>query len=95
MSRIRLIVAFCGALAAGAAIMSAPAAAAPMVDPFVAGAAESTTAPTAEKARIVCNAWGRCWRVRPRFYGPRFYGGYGYRPRYYRRGWGHRRWRRW
>lgn len=44
-----------------------------------------------EQARMVCNAWGRCWwrpnygyyapryYVGPRFYGPRRYGFYGRR----------------
>lgn len=95
MSKMKLVIAFCGALVAGAAAMSAPATAAPMVDPFVAGSAQ-TTAPNVEKARIVCNAWGRCWRTGPRFYGPRYYRPRYYRPRYYRRHWGPRRhWRRW
>ena len=89
MSGMKLVVAFCGALLFGSA-MAAPASAAPMADPFVAGAAQ-TESPTVEKARIVCNAWGRCWRTGPRYYRPRYY-----RPRYYRRGWGHRRgFRRW
>jgi hypothetical protein len=37
-----------------------------------------------EKARLVCNAWGRCWHTRR-------YGYYGYyRPRrYYGPGWGY------
>ncbi|WFU38052.1 hypothetical protein QA640_26880 [Bradyrhizobium sp. CB82] len=50
----------------------------------------------AEQVRLVCDAWGRCWRqpsyyygygyapyYAPRYYGPRYYG-----PRYYG-------WRRW
>lgn len=31
-----------------------------------------------EAVRLVCNEWGRCYRVR----GPRYYGGYGYGPSY-------------
>lgn len=94
MSGLKLVVAFCGALLVGSAISAAPAAAAPMMDPFVSGSVQTET-PNVEKARIVCNAWGRCWRTRPRYYGPRFYGApriYG-RPmyrRHYRRG--YRRW---
>jgi hypothetical protein len=39
------------------------------------------TAPQVDQVRLVCNRWGRCWRV----------GGWGYR-----RGWGyHRHYRRW
>ena len=96
MSKFKLVLAFCGALIAGGAAMSvSSASAAPMVDPFVAGSTQ-TTAPNVEKARIVCNAWGRCWRTGPRFYGPRFYGPRYYRPRYYRRHWRPRRYyRRW
>lgn len=44
-----------------------------------------------EQVRLVCDAYGRCFRTAPRFYGggygygrPRFYGGGGYgRPRFY------------
>lgn len=93
MSGMKLVVAFCGALLLGSAFSAAPAAAAPMVDPFVSGSSQ-TQAPNVEKARIVCNAWGRCWRTRPRYYAPRFYYGrpvyrrHFYRgPRYYRRRW--------
>ena len=50
-----------------------------------------------EQARMVCNAWGRCW-WRPNYYvGPPIVR-YGYvGPRYYGRGWGYRHgWgRRW
>ena len=91
MSGLKLVVAFCGALLVGSAISAAPAAAAPMMDPFVSGSAQTETQ-NVEKARIVCNAWGRCWRTRPRVYAPRFYYG---RPAY-RRGYGYRRgYRRW
>lgn len=89
MSRSTKVLAISAALAFGAAVFAAaPASAAPMADPFVGGAAQSTTI---EKARVVCDAWGRCWRTRPRYYAPRFYYG---RPMY-RRGWGYRRYRRW
>ncbi len=91
MTKLKLVIAFCGALVAGAAGMSAPAAAAPMMDPFAAGATQSDAAQNVEKARIVCNAWGRCWRTRPRYYAPRFYYG---RPMY-RRHYHRRHWRRW
>ena len=91
MSRIKLVIALCGALVAGGAAMSSSASAAPMADPFLGGAAQSTTAPAIEQVRLVCDAWGRCWRTRPRYYAPRFYYG---RPMY-RRGWGYRRYRRW
>lgn len=99
MSRSRTVLAISAALAFGAAVFAAaPASAAPMADPFVGGAAQSTTAPGIEQVRLVCDAWGRCWRTRPRYYAPRFYYG---RPMYrrgwgYRGGWGHRRhFRRW
>ena len=93
---MKSLLAVSAALVMGGAVFSAaPASAAPMADRGVVDAIQQDHAQV-EKARLVCNAWGRCWRVRPRFYGPRFYGGYGYRPRYYRRGWGHRRgFRRW
>ena len=91
MSRSTKLLAISAALAFGAAVFAtAPASAAPMADPFLGGAAQSTT--SIEQARLVCYAWGRCWRTRPRYYAPRFYYG---RPMY-RRGWGHRRhYRRW
>ncbi len=45
-----------------------------------------------ENVRLVCNEWGRCWRVR----GPRYGYGYGYRGSYgyapdYGYGYGYRR----
>jgi hypothetical protein len=44
-----------------------------------------------DQVRIVCNAWGRCWR-RPNY----DYGAYGYYPRrHIYRGWGWRHYRRW
>ena len=95
MSRLKLVIAFCGALLAGGAAMSvSPASAAPMVDPFVAGSSQ-TTAPNVEKARIVCNAWGRCWRTGPRYYRPRYYRPRYYRPRFYGRPGYRRHYRRW
>jgi hypothetical protein len=42
-----------------------------------------------QTVRLVCNAWGRCWR-RPNYY----YGAYGFYPRRHY-GWGYRRWHRW
>ena len=96
MSKSGAFLAMSAALALGASIFAAaPASAAPIADPFVAGAA-NTVGANVEKARLVCDAWGRCFRTRPRFYGPRFYGGgYGYR-RGYGRGYGYRRgFRRW
>jgi len=43
-----------------------------------------------DQVRIVCNAWGRCWR--PNYY----YGAYGYYPRrHIYSGWGWRHYRRW
>ncbi len=72
---------------AGIAAISAPASAMPI------GAIASGQTSEVENVRLVCNAWGRCWRQPnyyyggPAFYGrPRFYGGYGY---------GYRRYRRW
>jgi hypothetical protein len=46
-----------------------------------------------EQVRLVCDAYGRCFRTGPRFYGPRFYGGGGYygRPRFYGGGGGYGR----
>ena len=95
MSRLKLVIAFCGALLAGGTAMSvSSASAAPMVDPFVAGSTQ-TTAPNVEKARIVCNAWGRCWRTGPRYYRPRYYRPRYYRPRFYGRPGYRRHYRRW
>lgn len=96
MFKSRGFLAIAAAVALGAGVFAtAPASAAPMVDPFVNGATESG-APTAEKARVVCNAWGRCWRTAPRYYAPRFYGRPVYRGRVYGRPYGYRRgYRRW
>jgi len=92
MLKSRGFLAIAAAVTLGASIFAAaPASAAPMADPFVKGATE-TGAPAAEQVRLVCDAWGRCWRTRPRVYAPRFYYG---RPAY-RRGYGYRRgYRRW
>lgn len=90
-----LKLALAGAFAfGGLAMTQTVAAAAPMVDPGVASAADLGS--SVEKARIVCDAWGRCWRTRPRYYAPRYYYGgprfYGHRHYYGHR---HRHWRRW
>ena len=92
MFKSRGFLAIAAAVTLGASVFAAaPASAAPMADPFVKGATE-TGAPVTEQVRLVCDAWGRCWRTRPRVYAPRFYGG----PRYYgrpmyRRHYGYRR----
>lgn len=97
--KITLKLALAGAFAfGGLAMTQTVAAAAPMVDPGVASAADLGS--SVEKARVVCDAWGRCWRTRPRYYAPRYYGGprfYGHRhyyaPRYRHRPYRHyRRW---
>jgi len=91
MFKSRGFLAIAAAVTLGAGIFAAaPASAAPMMDPFVAGAAD-TAVPSVEKARVVCDAWGRCWRTRPRYYAPRFYYG---RPMY-RRHYHRRYYRRW
>mgnify|MGYP007070992345 CR=1 FL=1 len=90
MSRTSLGLAVAATLCLGGLTMAAPASAAPMLDPGVTRSSDLAT-PRAEKARVVCNAWGRCWRTGPRYYGPpRFYGRPHWGPRRY--GWGHRRW---
>ncbi|HMN73668.1 MAG TPA: hypothetical protein PKA55_17550 [Rhodoblastus sp.] len=97
----KALLAVSAALAMGAAVFVAPASAAPMADRGVVAAIQQDHAQV-EKARIVCDRFGRCWR-RPNYWGPRFVGpGYVapiYRP--YRPGprlvcnaWG-RCWRRW
>lgn len=86
-------------LVLGAAVFAAtPASAAPMVDRGVVDAIQHDQAQV-QKARLVCNAWGRCWRTRPRYYAPLYAPRPYYRP--YRAGprvvcnsWG-RCWRRW
>jgi len=96
MSRLSMGLAVAAALTVGGlAASTAPAAAAPFLDPGVATAADVAGAKP-EQVRWVCNAWGRCW-WRPNYYGPRVYGWGGpiYRPWGWRRGWGYRRWRRW
>jgi hypothetical protein len=61
---------------AGTAMLGAGVAAAFPVAPI------GPTEATIEKAAVVCNQWGRCWRTGPRYYrygyGPRRY----YGPRY-------------
>lgn len=63
----------------GGGLVATSASAAPAFDSGV--AAPGLT----ENVRIVCNEWGRCWRVRPRYYGPRYYRPrrYGPPPRFY------------
>ncbi len=91
----RAILVMSAALAMGAAVLAAPATAAPMADRGVLNAIQQEQAQV-EKARVVCNAWGRCWRTGPRYYAPRFYGRpvYRARPRVVCNAWG-RCWRRW
>ena len=72
---------------AGIAAISAPASAMPI------GAVASVQTSEVENVRLVCNAYGRCWRQPTYYYGrPAYYG----RPRYYARpryyGYGYRRW---
>ena len=79
------------ALASGQALAAMPNGI-PQADKVASGPAANV-----DQVRLVCNAWGRCWR-RPNFYGAYgYYGGprrfYGYGPR--RWGWGHRHWHRW
>ncbi len=90
------------ALAGGAVLASGAANAVPL-------APLAQTVPSGiESVRLVCDAWGRCWRrpnyyyggpvvVGPGFYGPprRYYGGpryYGPRPYGPRYGYGYRGW---
>lgn len=55
-------------------------------------------APLVQPARVVCDAWGRCFRVRPRYEGPAYAPAYvspfGFYPRrhHYHRGYYGRRW---
>lgn len=71
---------------AGLAVISAPASAMPI------GTVASGQTSAVENVRLVCNAYGRCWRApnyyygRPAYVRPRYYA----RPRYY--GYGYRRW---
>lgn len=49
----------------------------------------------AEQVRLVCDAWGRCWRRPNYYYAPRYYAPRVYAPRPYygprfHRGWRHR-----
>jgi hypothetical protein len=86
-----------GCVLAGALVLtgaSAPASALPIgPNPLVANQTATDVAPV----RLVCDAWGRCWRQPgPRWaYGPPPYRGWG-PPPYRRYGWGppgpYRRW---
>lgn len=78
-----LRVALAATLAAGGLAVGGAASAAPRLDLGL--ATQSGFASNIEQARIVCDAWGRCWRTRPRYYQP-YYGWGG--PRYYGYGWG-------
>ncbi|MCB1536083.1 MAG: hypothetical protein KDJ44_15550 [Rhodoblastus sp.] len=92
----KALIAMSAALVMGAAAFAAPASAAPMADRGVVAAIQQDHAQV-EKARIVCNEWGRCWRTRPRYYAAPFYGPpriYRPRPRVVCDDWG-RCWRRW
>ncbi len=97
----KTLLALSAAFAMGVAVFAAPASAGPMADRGVVDAIQQDHAQV-EKARIVCNAWGRCWRTRPRYYAPGFYGPrpfygapiYRPRPRLVCNAWG-RCWRRW
>lgn len=79
------------------AIVASPAASAMPIAPTPAAPQVSDV----EQVRMVCDAWGRCFRrpnyygyyapapyYGPRYYGPRHYGPRHYGPRYY----GYRRW---
>lgn len=64
----------------GGGFVASAASAAPAFDSGVAAPALT------ENVRVVCNEWGRCWRVRPRGYGYGYYRGprrYGPPPRLY------------
>ncbi len=90
MSKARLILA-AAALSLGAAFFAAaPASAAPMADRGVTEAIHQDQL-KAEQARLVCNAWGRCWRTGPRYYARPMYRR---APRVVCNAWG-RCWRRW
>lgn len=80
----------------GLGLAGSAASAAPMIDSGL--TTNVQTGAGVEKARIVCDAWGRCWRTRPRYYAPyyappRFYGGPRYGNRHHYRP--HRHHRRW
>ena len=68
MLRSIKVLAISAALAIGAAMFAtAPASAAPLADRGVVDAIQQEHAQV-EKARVVCNAYGRCWRTAPRYY---------------------------
>lgn len=93
MSRMKIALGLAAGLAFAGAFSAAPASAAPMVDRGVSAAIQLEHSQV-EKARLVCNAWGRCWRTGPRYYyAPRFYRPMP-RPRVVCNAWG-RCWRRW
>lgn len=72
-------------LAVGAALAAAMATLAPSAAsalPVATEGAISRAAPGVEKAGLVCDDWGRCWRTAPSYYG----GGWGPGP-YYGGGW--------
>lgn len=66
--------------------------------PDIYGGYSADVAPLVQPARVVCDAWGRCFRVRPRYYGPTYVApayvqpfGFYQRRHYHRYGYG-RRW---
>ena len=92
-------------LAVGAALAAAMATLAPSAAsalPVATEGAISRATPGVEKAGLVCDDWGRCWRTAPSYYGggwgPGPYYGGGWRPRpsyYYGGGWGPQPYRGW
>ncbi len=96
---MKVVLAMSAAVGIGfAAFAATPASAAPMADRGVVGAIQQEQAQV-QKARLVCNAWGRCWRTGPRYYArPLYAPAPFYRPRPGPRvvcnAWG-RCWRRW
>lgn len=77
-----------GLVALGGAVLSAATASAAPI-----GLVQTQDVANVEQVRLVCDAYGRCWRQPNYYYGgpvyaPRF--GYGYGG--YRRGWRGRRW---
>jgi hypothetical protein len=88
-SKVKIPHALFGLAALGGAALSAATASAMPI-----GLATNVDiAANVEQVRLVCDAYGRCFRTRGYGYGgPRYYGGYGYGGGY-RRGWHHgRRW---
>jgi hypothetical protein len=88
---VKLTYALVGLAALGGAALSAATASAMPLGL----ATNADLASNVEQVRLVCNAYGRCFRTAPRFYGyrgPVVRYGYGY-GRGYHRGWRHgRRW---